>query len=629
MSVRMRRIGNLSCAILILWAAGCDEPQPKETGQIREGGDEAAMAAPVSRPAPRPQGYVGSKACAECHEEIAAAYQSHPMAHSMIGTLPGPVGTVQQEASFDSIPGCAYEVRTTEDSVTHSEVLRDRDGELIYEQTVPVDYIVGSGKRGHSYLINREGLLFMSPITWYTEGQRFDLSPGYAADSHPRFGRRLSDGCLTCHSGLMARDKTGPQRFSATPFIEASIGCERCHGPGRKHVEFQNSFKSDLSDSSSTSDPIVNPSQLSSQLQDDICNQCHILGIKRVLRYGRTEYDFRPGDRLIDIWATFVGGDRGETTSNATPAVSQVEQMHLSRCAQKSNGRMTCTSCHDPHRSPSPEQRVAYYRSRCLECHVDAEASCTAPHDERHAVQNSCIECHMPRLRATDVPHTSQTDHRILRTRSAGQHAANPSPFSTGMDPKLFQGAESDLPPRALRRVRGLLLAHMANSNGNPQTARQALSLLEPLPASFPDDTELLDALGTVSYLVGEYPSARQYWLKLNGLQSSNESAVEGLMLVERRKENSVGALEYVDRLIDLNPWREDFFHQKSHILNTLGRDAESIRSAEQGLELNPGSKPILRWLIEICEESGENSKAEQFRIRLGRISRVRPDQPP
>jgi tetratricopeptide (TPR) repeat protein len=235
----------------------------------------------------------------------------------------------------------------------------------------------------------------------------------------------------------------------------------------------------------------------------------------------------------------------------------------------------------------------------------------------------------MPRLKATDVPHTSQTDHRVLRTRSAGRHTANPSLFSTGMDPKLFQDAESDLPPRALQRVRGLLLAHMANNSGNPLTARQALSVLEPLSDSFPDDTELLDALGAVSYLVGEYPSARQYWLKLIGLQSSHESAVEGLMLVERRKENSAGALEYVDRLIELNPWREDFFHQKSHILNTLGRDAESIRSAEQGLELNPGSRPILRWLIEICEESGENSKAEKYRLRLGRISRAQTDQPP
>jgi predicted CXXCH cytochrome family protein len=551
------------------------------------------------------------------------------MAHSLIEVLASAVETVQQEASFDSSPGCAYEVRTTENSVTHREVLRDRDGELIYEQTVPVDYVVGSGKRGHSYLINREGLLFMSPITWYTEGQRFDLSPGYAAHSHPRFGRRLSDGCLACHSGLMARDATGPQRFSATPFIEASIGCERCHGPGRKHVEFQTSFKNNRSALISTSDPIVNPSQLSSQLQDDICNQCHIQGIKRILRYGRTEYDFRPGDRLIDIWATFVSGDRIDASGQATRAVSQVEQMHLSQCSQKSNGRLTCTSCHDPHRSPSPEQRVAFYRSRCLECHVDAEASCTAPHDERHAVQDSCIDCHMPRLKATDVPHTSQTDHRILRTSSAGLRETNLSSYSTGMDPELFQDAESDLSPRALQRVRGLLLAHMANSSGNPQTARQALGMLEPLPDSFPDDTELLDALGSVSYLVGEYPSARRYWLKLNGLQSSHESAVEGLMLVERRKANSVRALEYVDRLIELNPWREDIFHQKSHILNTLGRDAESIRAAEQGLELNPGSRSILLWLIEICEESGEKTKAEKYRDRLDRISRVRSDQPP
>ena len=30
---------------------------------------------------------------------------------------------------------------------------------------------------------------------------------------------------------------------------------------------------------------------------------------------------------------------------------------------------MSCTSCHDPHYEPPAEERVSYYREKCLTCH--------------------------------------------------------------------------------------------------------------------------------------------------------------------------------------------------------------------------------------------------------------------
>src|SRR5262249_30352591 len=72
-------------------------------------------------------------------------------------------------------------------------------------------------------------------------------------------------------------------------------------------------------------------------------------------------------------------------------------------------------SCHDAHRLPSAEERVSYYRQRCLTCH--GEKGCTLALGERQMVtrEDSCIQCHMSRFRSADIAHTAATDHRILR----------------------------------------------------------------------------------------------------------------------------------------------------------------------------------------------------------------------
>src|SRR5262249_9486356 len=78
-------------------------------------------------------------------------------------------------------------------------------------------------------------------------------------------------------------------------------------------------------------------------------------------------------------------------------------------------GRLGCVSCHDPHRLPPPEERVTFYRGRCLACH--GEASCRLGPDARRAAApgDSCIDCHMPRGDSSNIAHLAVTDHRVVR----------------------------------------------------------------------------------------------------------------------------------------------------------------------------------------------------------------------
>jgi hypothetical protein len=91
--------------------------------------------------------------------------------------------------------------------------------------------------------------------------------------------------------------------------------------------------------------------------------------------------------------------------------------MYLSRCFEKSKGpnKLGCISCHDPHRRPQPQQRISYFRKRCLACHQEHGCALAEPERRRRSPEDSCIACHMHRYDASDIPHVANTDHRILR----------------------------------------------------------------------------------------------------------------------------------------------------------------------------------------------------------------------
>ena len=189
---------------------------------------DAALARPL--PAPRPDDYVGSRSCAECHAEIFERYQSHSMSHSMatIGEDP-PIEMLEEELRIkptgDKHAGHEYLVQWDGETMHHGDRMRDADGEIIFEQTMPVRFAIGSGRRGRAYVIEKEGRLAQSPVGWYAHGERWDLSPGYHEDPSLRFERAIGDGCLYCHAGKVAVDAKDPSRYDEPIFLEASIGC--------------------------------------------------------------------------------------------------------------------------------------------------------------------------------------------------------------------------------------------------------------------------------------------------------------------------------------------------------------------------------------------------------------------
>ena len=219
----------------------------------------------------------------------------------------------------------------------HQETRRDASGRVIAQIEAEVQYVIGSGRQAFSYLIERDGFLFESPITWYAKDERWGLSPGYETRTS-RFDRPILSECLFCHANRVERVTSAINRYRTPIFQGHAIGCERCHGPGELHVR-----RPTVVDGRDVT--IVNPADLEPSLRDAVCEQCHLIGPRRSRAHGARSEDFRPGLPFYRFWSVFVPAASAAENRFA----SQAEQMHASRCFRASQGRLGCISCHDPH----------------------------------------------------------------------------------------------------------------------------------------------------------------------------------------------------------------------------------------------------------------------------------------
>lgn len=556
--------------------------------------------------------YVGSEACRECHGTLCDTYQTHPMSQSFGRTSTAPViEDYVKETGFSGPVSGNFDIRfhysviRDNDRVTHREVVSSSAGEELGRIDADAAWAVGSGKRGRSYLVERAGRLYMSPVTWYSEGQKWDLSPAYSRDNK-HFERRIVAGCVVCHASLVEPSADDPNIFAGRIFHEESIGCERCHGPGRDHVAFRREQRADIE-----SDPIVNPADLAPELRDSVCYQCHLQGVGRIARYGKSDYDFEPGMSVADVWTIFVRGTK-VAGDNTTAAVGQTEQMIASTCYTASGGNLSCLSCHDPHASPADEARVGFYRERCLTCHDGTNRPlCAKPVDDRlvDSPSDSCIQCHMPDLSANDVPHTSQTDHRIPRLLSTGDQTSGgntPSPWV------VFGNDDSRIPQEEVDRGLGILMARNSMGAGDRFLASRAIPLLQAWLSTHPDDLEVADTLGSAYSVIKDTVSARTVWEAALKHHPDSENLLLHLMVVCHDSEDYESGIRYGERLIAINPWHSQHFSRLTHMLGQSGRIQDGIQTALQAVALKPWDWQIHGWLADSYDLIGNREASDR-----------------
>jgi Flp pilus assembly protein TadD len=560
--------------------------------------------------------YVGDDGCVRCHQQQGQTYRDHPMGRSLAPVSSATPIERYDEAARNPFEALAFHYRVERhgERIVHRETARDAQRGLICEAEAEVHFAVGYGTRGRSYLINRDGYLFESPITWYSQKGVWDLSPGFDR-LQLHFGRPVPTDCLFCHSNRVLEVADTENHYRPPLFEGYAIGCERCHGPGELHVRRQEAVEP----YSGTDDTIVNPGRLEPVLREAVCEQCHLQGVVRVLKRGRQAFDFRPGLPLHLFLAVFV---RPPAADEAQKFVGQVEQMHASRCFQGSNGQMGCISCHDPHVFPAAEERVAYYRDRCLRCHADRGCSVPLAARQQTSKDDSCAQCHMP-ASASDIPHSSITDHRIPRRVEAG-----PSPAASGGEEIPLRFFQQNLVAAGDREAaRDLGVALMDRVERFPAAARRrfaelALPALEVAARAHPGDLPARDARAHALWALGNTSRAATAFDEVLAQSPQREVTLHWAAALALERKQPEAAIPYLERAREVNPWRHDV-HVILAEAQVQRRDwPAAFREAQEALKLNPTSTEARQLLVEYYLEVGKPAEA---RAELDRLLGLHP----
>ena len=366
------------------------------------------------------QVYSGSAPCQTCHKEI---YKSFTQTAHYRDSRPASEKTIL--GSFDSgrnrfiYHGGAAVVMERKDSGFFETAYRDGQ----QYRTASIDIVIGSGKKGQTYLYWNDEKLFQLPISYFTPLDSWCNSPGYTIDS-PVYNRRVPAQCLECHATnarTVFRNNTEYGDAFDKSQIMYGIDCEKCHGPGAQHVAFHTTNPGET-----VGRYIVNTGRLTRRQKLDACALCHS-GSRIALK--PASLAFGPEIRCL---RTNFPAVKYNPANGATLDVhgNQYGLLSSSKCFIRS--QMDCGSCHNVHANEAGN--VKLFSQRCMNCHnPSTHDTCTVKvttggggaggRSIGMVLADNCIDCHMPALPSqriilalSNVGNTSKSVNNLVRT---------------------------------------------------------------------------------------------------------------------------------------------------------------------------------------------------------------------
>lgn len=513
--------------------------------------------------------YVGDAACASCHEDLYRGYQTHGMARSFSELRPDKLPTVFAETiRFHQETDFFYRVYEEGGRYYQEEYRLGREGDVMHRLVREMEFVAGSGNAAHIYFTEQNGRYYELPLTWYPHPEKWDFSPGFAANNK-RFDRVLNNRCAFCHASYPEPVAFTNRKYEA-PL--QPIGCERCHGPGALHVDERLAFP-EAADSVDYT--IVNPRHLPLDRRLDVCQQCHLNGTVTVLREGREPYAFRPSMYVDEHVALF---NKVEAESGFIGIDAHAERMQASACFIESIATlkpMDCVTCHNPHEG-FREQGPAYFNQTCQTCHAPQDLQRDLPLRAKvdHSPEANCIACHMPRVGSSDEPHTSFTDHKIRVVHDSVAVALSDGPKAKTVLEPLFardrQGAEGQL-------YQGLAYMSYGRSYGDLGAINTGVALTKKVINAFPTYDDARVQLGQSLLVLGAQREAVQYLEEAVAIAPSDPRRLQALAQGLQWEARTIERIDTLyQRAIRLQPQVASLHVEYGNILNLQGRPQDA-----------------------------------------------------
>ncbi len=351
--------------------------------------------------------FAGSATCAACHKDI---YESHIKTAHYLDSRP---------AASQFIKGSFAHGKNKFVYNKWLEVVMEQKRDSFFQtayisgteyQRKPFDVVIGSGRKGQTYLYWDENKLYQLPVSYYTNLNNWCNSPGFPINL-AKFDRIIPAECLECH-GTYAKvvEDENQEPFYDKKQIIYGIDCERCHGAAAEHVAFHEAHPGEKS-----AKYILNMNQLSRQQRLDACALCHS-GFRDAIK---PRFTFVPGDTLDKYSSPGYSID-----SIATLDVhgNQYGLLMASKCF-KNSFQLDCSSCHNVHVNEVNSPKI--FSQRCITCHTDvSHTTLMLSVNKKQLLSNNCIDCHMPMLPSSkivlNVANNEQVVPDEVRTHKVG-----------------------------------------------------------------------------------------------------------------------------------------------------------------------------------------------------------------
>ncbi len=559
-------------------------------------------------------GYVPDSACRSCHASIAWTYEYVGMAKSFSKMHPQNIVEDFENNHFYHGPSRRhYEMSRRDGGVYQKQYELDAEGRPIHELEQRIDYVIGSGAHVRTYLYRTVGgELFQLPLSWYSQTRSWGMSPGYDKPSHFGMTRRVERECMFCHNAY-PEVPVGSDRLDEPPWfpemLPEGIGCQRCHGPGAEHVRTAATIGSSIR---ATRDTIVNPSRLPPRLRDDVCMQCHLQpmvdppGFIRLLDRGI--FSYRAGEPLSD-YMLHLDYDEPVGNTERFEINHHPYRLFQSACYQRSDGRLGCLTCHDPHRKVPAAEAPAFYRGRCLSCHSrDACPTCrtSAAHEAEMAtsITHDCVACHMPSRRPQDVIRVLMTDHRIQRNppKDAFLAPLHEEEREVLKGPKPYR-SDPALRPEARDLLLDLVTAlHFAG----PRLSSIESALAERQPPSTDGALYFVRLLTTASRHGDAVPVSARLAERVPDRSNVYRAWGDALWM----EGDLEGAVAKFRRAVELSPASAHYRFLHGSVLLGTGRTLQAIGELEEAVRLRPHNTSARANLAEAYLSMGRTRDA-------------------
>ena len=594
-------------------------------------------------------GYVAPQACAECHQNIWETYRKTGMGRSFarVGESPMVEDYDGKNTYYHKASDRYYTMYRKDGKFFQRRHQIGFDGKETNVAVREIQFVLGSGNHSRSYLQQRaDGRLVELPVGWYAEkGGSWAMNPGYDRPDQEDFRRQITYQCMFCHNGYPQIEEGADAGGTAPVFrgsIPSGIDCQRCHGPGRAHIQAMQSGKS-------PEGTIVNPAKLTRERQLDLCMQCHLETTSfrlpsAINRYNRGIFSYRPGEALAD-YALHFDQAPPSGSKDKFEIAHAAYRLRQSACFQKSNPSMTCTTCHNPHDIPRGEEAAKHYTSVCLRCHAGVLQKLVA--SNRHTASPDCTGCHMPKRRTDDVVHVVMTDHYIQRRKPARDllaplaekietdDNAYKGPVALYYPPALQGGAQQEL-YLAVAQVRqganltkGTSLLEAAIQKHHPEAAEfyfelaeayrkggspeKAIVMFEQAVQRKPDFLPAVRGLGATLARSGHLPQAQDTLLKAITAVPDDASLLNDLGLVYVSQGKSREAVEVLQKATRVDPDYPDAYNNLGGALSRLGDRSGAEAAYRSAIHAQPDFAEAHKNLANVLAGTDRFAEAQYY----------------